>query len=100
MNVPSKYRHAMRARASPRWRPAVVLDSCWTLSGNKIARGLVGKGREETGNKKQEKRARGAEEIDILDRRAESRSMVNAMRTSNHKKQLVKSSCGLLIDPC
>jgi hypothetical protein len=26
--------------------------------------------------------------------------MVNAMRSSNHKKQLVKSSCSLLIDPC
>jgi hypothetical protein len=26
--------------------------------------------------------------------------MVNAMHTSNHKKQLVKSSCQLLIDPC
>jgi len=26
--------------------------------------------------------------------------MVNAMRSSNHKSELVKTSCSLLIDPC
>jgi hypothetical protein len=65
-----------------------------------IVLGMDGKRREETGSGEQEKRARGAEDIDIAGRRAESRSRVSAMHSSNHKKQLVKSSCHLLIDPC
>jgi hypothetical protein len=79
-----------------RRRAGFLLDA-WRYQ---IARGLDGKGREETGNGKQEKRARGTGDIDIARRRAESRRMVNPMHTSNHKKQIVKSSCRLVIDPC
>jgi hypothetical protein len=79
-----------------RRRAGILLDA-WRY---KIARGLDGKGREETGNKKQEKRARGAGDIDIPERRAESRSMVNAMRSENQSRKLVNTSCSFLIDPC
>jgi hypothetical protein len=59
-----------------------------------------GKRWEEVALTEQKKRARGAGNVDIAGRRADSRSMMNATSTHKRNPQLVKTYCGFVIDPC